>query len=113
MYRKAALFGNICYRFFTLLSLVLTVYFFFIDTGAGMVQKAIYAMWMAVCVFSSFKVISDIIGGQHRRQQNFVTMMEQWEQHQGGPKTAVRTFLLVSIGTALAKLVIPVLLLVV
>lgn len=113
MYQKPARLGNILYRFFTLLSLVLTVYFFFVaDTGAGMVKKALYGVWMAISIFSTFKVLSDIIGGERRKMHSFVAMMEQWEKYQGGSKEAIRTFLLMSLGLALIKLAIPLILLI-
>ena len=111
-YQKTAKFGNIMHRFFTLLSLVLTIYFFVVDTGAGMLQKTLYALWLAVCVFASIRVISDLVGGERRRQRSFMTMMEQWEQHQGGPASAVRTFMTMTVITAALKLAVPILLLI-
>lgn len=106
-YQKIAKLGNILHRFSTLLSLVLTLYFFFTDATAGMLVKALYALWMVVAVFGSFRVISDIVGGERRRQRSFMTMMEQWEAYQGGPGSAARTFLLLSIAVALVKLAVP------
>lgn len=113
MYQTSARIGNILYRFFTLLSLVLTLYFFFVlDGGAGMVKKIVYALWMVVGIFSGMKVISDIVGGQHRKMHSFIAMMEQWEKYQGNEKEAKRTFLLMSVALALVKLVVPFLILI-
>lgn len=108
-YKNISKLGNIIYRFTTLLSLVMTIYFFLTDGGAGMIKKAVYALWMIVVGFGSFKVISDIIGGERRRQRSYMTMMEQWEIHQGGEAAAKRTFLLITFAAAIFKLAVPVL----
>ena len=108
-YQNIAKLGNVIYRFTTLLSLVMTIYFFLVDGSAGMIKKAVYAIWMIVVAFGSFKVISDIIGGERRRQRSYITMMEQWETYQGGEAAAKRTFLLMTLGVAIIKVVVPVL----
>lgn len=111
-YKNIAKIGNIIYRFTTLLSLVMTIYFFVIDGDAGMIKKAVYAIWMIVVAFGSFKVISDIVGGEHRRQLSYIAMMEQWEIHQGGEGAAKRTFLLMTLVAAIIKIAAPLLIMV-
>ena len=93
---RAAKAAALLYPIVTVLTLVLTF--------------VVFMVWLALVVYSLIRVLSDVLSGQHRKEQNFLNTLDSFVQNTGSSSKAMAYFTAMVIASSLLKLAVPVVL---
>ena len=97
----------VLYRVAALLNIALTL-FLFLSGGGTTARTVVFVAWLALGLYSLIRILSDLMSGQHRKEQNFKSTLDLWEQNTGSHATAMRYFTLMIVGSSVLKLAVPV-----
>lgn len=104
---KAVKAAVLLYRAVTLLNLALTIALF-ISGGGGTTRTIVFVAWFALGVYSLIRMLSDVLSGQRKKEQNFRSTIDMWEQNAGGHDAAMKYFTLMMALSSVLKLAVPV-----
>ena len=98
------------YRAATLLTIALTFILFISGSGSSTARTVAFMVWLALEVYSLIRILSDLLSGQHKKEQNFRNTLANLEKNMGDPAAALRTLWLTSLLSLVLKLAVPVVL---
>lgn len=104
---KAVKAAVLLYRAVTLLTLALTFGLFISGTGSDMTRTIVFMVWLALGVYSLIRILSDVMSGQHKKEQNFQNTISMFEQNTGSHEAAMRYFTVMMAVSSLLKLAVP------
>ena len=107
---RAAKAAALLYPIVTVLTLVLTFVLFITGDGGSLTRTVVFMVWLALVVYSLIRILSDVLSGQHRKEQNFLNTLDSFVQNTGSSSKAMAYFTAMVIASSLLKLAVPVVL---
>lgn len=107
---KAARTGVLLYRVVAVAGVALTFLLFISGTGSALPRTIVFMTWLALGVFSLIRTVSDVLSGQHQKEQSFRGTIDLWVKNTGSEQSALRYFAVMLLSSSLLKLAAPFLL---
>ena len=71
------------YPVVTILALVLSFVLFISGDGGSLARTVVFMVWLALLVYSLIRVLSDVLSGQHKKEQSFQNTLDAFVQNTG------------------------------
>lgn len=98
------------YPVVTILALVLSFVLFISGDGGSLTRTVVFMVWLALLVYSLIRVLSDVLSGQHKKEQSFQNTLDAFVQNTGSPQKAMAYFTIMEVVSSVLKLAVPVVL---